>query len=384
MKLPFSVSSDYRQFTLMNKVNLITVILLLVLAGPGWAQLTTETTDQREFILNDEEDERYDKIEPADKIFEMLKQRAEDNLREKRMRRLLQFRVDAGVSAGYETNPTQASDDAQGDPTRDAGDGDFFIEERLDLRWQPEFHSRLKAEAGYRVYNVNYTEEERIDLTSHKWEASLKFYPFKRFRIEPGIAYTYNDYPNADRSTNAKWSPYIGFRHYIGRDWNYGAEYEYTDKDYDDRLARDGAGLDMPGRDREDIRHTYSAYVTRYFDEWRVRLRYRYYDNDSNDLFLDTYDFDSNRYYLTLSKTFLDKKLLLSVTPSYETRDYKDRLSGTETREDDIWHLRVYVDYRLDDHISFNYGLTWRDNESNSSSGNFDNLTNSIGVRYRF
>ena len=374
----------YRPVLGMTKTGIIGIVLLLIFAPPVCAQLTTETTDQREFILNDEEDDRYDKIEPADKIFEMLKSRAEDNLREKRMRRLMQFRVDAGLSAGYETNPTQASDDDQGDPTRGAGDGDFFFEERLRLRWQPEFHSRLKAEAGYRVYNVNYTEEERIDLTSHKFHVALKIYPFKNLRVEPGIAYTFNDYPNADSSTNSKWTPFIRLRHYIGKNWNYGVEYEYTDKDYDEQLARDGAGFDIPGQEREDIRHTYSAYVTRYFDEWWIRLRYRYYDNDSNDLYLDTYDFDSNRFYITLSKTFWDKKLLFSITPSYETRDYKDRLSGPDTREDDIWHLRVYVNYELDEHISINYGLTLRDNESNSSSGNFDNLTNSVGVNFRF
>lgn len=355
---------------------ILSVLLFTVLTCYCAYADTDDSIEQREFTRQDnEEPESFQKIESADSIFEKIKQRAELKIKEHKKELLRKFDINGGISTGHETNPLQQNLDS---------DDDYFLEETLQLSWLPTFSKKMAADISYYLYNVNYMDNTDINFISNTLRASLKFYPQKRMRLESGVKLNSTLFPTNKTADYLKISPFLKFNYIIDKKWNYGGSYEYSAKEYNSRLARDSSEADISGLARQDEQHSVNLFVTRYLKNFSVRLRARASRNDSNDRFQDYYDYNSYRSYFTIAQSFMDKKLYLSFTPNFERRNYDKRLAVTTARYDNILQYDFGAYYSINNNLRINYNLTNRMSSSNSSLGEFNDITNSIGMSFQF
>ena len=350
------------------------LIFLEFLGRPIYAQVSQEAVDQREFKISDKAD-FLKKPETADDIFQMLQQRAESKLKEKKRQLLLKTKISMGIFYGFETNPLNDS----------SNKGDHFSEEDFSWDWVPAFDKKFSADIGYRLYNQDYSEQTDLNTLDQAVNASLKFYPFEsgKIYVQPGVEYEWLWYPRDESSGYEDTKSFLKFKHYLGTNWNYGGKYEYSTKFYDNKFARDTNQNDLDYA-RTDYRNTVELYLTRNISQYSIKLRGKAYRNNSNDEYQKYYDYASTRGYLTFSGNFLKDKLYVSLTPNFETKKYRRRIAVDTERLDHALEYKLDAYYSLNKSVSFSYNFSNKISNSNADAGKFQDITNQIGVTVDF
>ena len=340
----------------------------------------SETQDQRESANADrlERPLQAPKLKTADEILDMLKARAKAKLEKRRIELLRKIKLSAGIGHGIESNPSNDS----------LNKGDSFSTEDFSFSWAPTFSQKLSADIGYTFSGQNYYEQKSLNTETHISNASFKIYPFDSGRVilEPGFNYTWTVYPLAYSSSFEEPKEFIKFTHYIAKMWSYGGKYEFSHKHYNKTAARDLSGNDLD-LDREDDKNSVELWHKTYIGRYTMKLKVKGSTVTSNDQYQKYQDYDSLRYFVTFSRTFLkDDKLYVSFTPDYESKGYNHRVaSETNTaRWDKIWNYQLDAYYTLTKNVSLSYGFTYRHSASNATSGDFSDFTNKIGISYSF
>lgn len=351
---------------------------IFLLAPPSaYAQKTDETADQREAKFEDKMERLFKEPDTVDEVLKMLKERAEIKIKEKRREQLLKTKISASVLTGFETNPLNDENEKS----------DVFVEEDFSFNWLPTFNENFSADLGYRLANQSYSEQTDLSTFDHVFNASFKYYPFPDhlLLLQPGGEYEWLIYPLDETATYEDTKTFLKFKHYVGKEWHYGGKYEYSYKVYDKKFARDTTQQNIDGR--TDSRNTVELYVTKYIGKLSAKLRGKIYRNDSNDLYQEYYDYDSYRGYFTLSGSFLkDNKLYVSFTPDFEVKSYDERVARDTNvaRVDHVTQYKLDFYYTLAKNWELSYNFTNKLSSSNASGGEFDNMTNQIGVTLNF
>ena len=357
----------------------ITILLLPFYAAPSYlyAQSTEETAEQRGSRIEDKKEDLLEKPETPAEILRMIRERAEVKIEEKRKQLLWKTKTAAGLKFGFETNPL--NDQAE--------KGDWFVEEELTFNWVPTFTEHLGADVGYRVTNQSYMEQTDLDTFDNDFTASLKYYPFESHELflQPGATYEWLAYPRDELATYEDTKAFLKFKHYIATDWYYGGKYEYSHKGYDNKLARDINKNSLSEIQRKDHRNTVELYVTRNISKYSLRLKAKAYRNNSNDEYQAYYDYYSYRGYLTLSGSFLkDDRLYVSFTPDYEIKSYDRRVAVDTARWDNVLNYKLDAYYTVAKDLEIAYTYSYKNSVSNAEAGEFLDITNSLGMTYRF
>ncbi len=352
-------------------------IFLLVLAPAVYAQKTDETSDQREAEFKDKIERLAQEPDTVDEVLKMLQERTEIKIKEERRKQFLKTKISASLLTGFETNPLNNENEKS----------DVFVEENFSFSWLPTLNEHLSADLSYRLANQSYSEQTDLDTFDHVFNTSLKYYPFANhlLLLQPGGEYEWLIYPRDETGTYEDTKAFLKFKHYVGQKWHYGGKYEYSYKVYDKRLARDNEQRNI--EERIDTRNTVELYATRYIGQWSARLKGKIYRNDSNDLFQESYDYNGYRGYFTLSKSFLkDKKLYVSFTPDFELKSYDERVARDTNvaRVDHVTQYKLDFYYTLVKNWELSYSITQKLSTSNATAGEFDNMTNQIGVTCTF
>jgi len=225
-----------------------------------------------------------------------------------------------------------------------------------------------------------------VSSFDHALNGTLKLYPAGsgEFRLEPGIEYEWLHYPFDENSGYENFKQFVKFKHYIGKNWNYGGKYEHSFKTYDKKEARNDSQANL-GFNREDHRHLVELYGTRYIGKFSVKLKGKAYWNTSNDHYNEYYDYESYRGYLTLAGSFLeDDKLYVSFTPSLERKNYQDRQVVDTARYDDVMQFKLSSYYTVNKNITCSYSCTYKEVDSNYNVGEYHDVTNQLGVYIDF
>lgn len=343
---------------------------------PSFAQVSEEAKEQKEFSVQDRREVLLKKPETAEEILKMLKERAEIKIKEKRRALLLKTKFAMGLKGGFESNPLNDAEEKS----------DFFVEEEFTANWLPTFNEWLGADLGYRLTNQGYAEQTDLSTFDNDASFSLKYTPFESGEIilQPGGEYEWLNYPLDESATYEDTKGFLKFKHYIGANWNYGGKYEYSYKVYHTKLARDEAKNSLSEIERMDYRNTVELYATKYISKYSVRLKGKAYKNNSNDLYQNFYDYYSYRGYVTLSGSFMKDKLYLTFTPDFERKNYLDRAAEDGARADKVLQYKFDAYYTLNKNLELSYNFTNKNSVSNDPSGEFLNITNSLGMTCRF
>lgn len=375
----------------MISLSKTTTLRLFLLAGflscslPVFAQVSDETRTQFE----DEQEQRREEIEEfrelqtapktAEEVLEMLKERAKERLAEKRRAELLKTKISAGVTSGYESNPANVQDEAE--------KGDGFLETTFSANWVPKFSDDLKADMGYSLYAKMFNEQNTLNTENHSLNSSLKYTPLAsgKLTLEPGGKYEWNIYPFDDSSSYEQSKGFLKMTYLLNQLWSYGGKYEYAHKVYDKKAAFNDAGANLDVH-RKDKRNTVELWIKRQFGRYGVKLKGKSYRNNSNSQFQHYDDYDDHDGELSITGAFLkNSKLYMILSSDYEVKHYKKRAADTAVaRSDRALQYRLNSYYTLNKNWSLSHSFSLKNNNSNKATGEFRDITTSLGLTLNF
>ncbi len=283
--------------------------------------------------------------------------------------------VYAGVLEGYDNNVFL-------DPSRK---GDTFDQAMADITLRYRLTDKVDIKARYDFTSITYHEFTTLSMMDNDISASFEYYPHKQLRIEAGYDVDFIDYfKNKDADFTAD-GPFAGVRYYVNKNAYVGAKYQYYFYDYKHRDIRDGTNnkIDIT---REDHRNNISAEAAVYMGKLFLKLKNTYYFNESNDGYMDYYDYQSERVSLYTAYA-VTKKLSLLLNGGYQYKDFKSRktIDDPEKKEHDhLMRLGAGVNYEIipSFYISANY--TYRQNYSNNPIQEYSGSVTTAGISYFF
>jgi len=370
------------------KIYKLIVPLILTFAvnypSMSFAQLSSEELlenreAERERRIEDLENLKQIKAAPktAADVLELLKERAKTKIEEKRKELLRKKKFSVGVTAGYESNPLNDGNNK----------GDSYDENSFTMDWTPTFSPTLSGDIGYSFYNRNYFDHVAINSDTHTLSGWLKIIPFKsgKFSIEPGVKKEWSLYSFDETSTFDQWKTYSKYTYTIDQKWSHGGKYEYAYKTYAKKNARDSSATDID-LDKKDYRNTVEWWLKRQIGKYSLKLKGKSYRNNSNDEYQKYDDYDSHDGELSLSAAFLkDYKLYVIFSSDFEAKHYRKRASDDNVaRSDRILQYRLNNYYTINKTLSLNYSFSLKNSNSNKSTGEFSNITNSLGLTINF
>ena len=359
--------------------------VFLLLPASAFAQLTDDSRSS----VEDKQEQRQEELEQlrelkttpktAEEVLEQLKERAKERIAEKRRAELLKTKLSASFTSGYESNPANTQDTLE--------KGDSWWENSFTAGWVPTFTKKLSADINYSLTIKNFFEQGALSTDNHSINASLKYLPTKsgKFTIEPGAKKEWNIYLTDTASSFEQYKLFTKISHILNQRWSYGGKYEYAYKEYDKKAALDDSGANFNFH-RADHRNSLEAWLKRQIGKYSVKLREKSYMNNSNSQQTHYDDYDDHDVEISLSGAFLkDNKLFTTLTTDYEIKNYRRRAGDDPVaRADRALQYRLNAYYTLNKNLSLSYTFSVKNNNSNKGSGEFRDITNSLGLTINF
>ncbi len=281
----------------------------------------------------------------------------------------------AGAHEGYDNNVFL-------DPSRK---GDVFDQAMADIIARYRLTDQLDVKAHYDFTSITYHEFTVLSLIENDISASLEYYPHKRVRIEMGYDVDFVDYfknKSGDFTTNG---PFAGIKYYIDKNTYVSATYQYYFYNYKHRDIRNSSNNKI-NTTREDHRNNVTGEVVTHLGKFFVKLKNTYYFNDSNDEYMDYYDYQSNRINLYTAYP-VTEKLSVLLSGGYQYKDFKSRTITTDSgkkEHDNLMTLGGGINYKLLSafYVSANY--TYRQNYSNDPLQDYSGSVSTVGINYFF
>ena len=222
---------------------------------------------------------------------------------------------------------------------------------------------------------------------NHSLNASLKYLPLKngKLTIEPGAKKEWNIYLADASSGFEQYKAFTKLSYILNQRWSYGGKYEYAYKEYDKKAALDDSGANFNFH-RADHKNTVEIWGKRQIGKYSVKLKEKSYRNNSNSQQTHYDDYDDHDGEISLSGAFLkDNKLFLTFTTDYEIKHYRRRAGDDPVaRSDRALQYRLNAYYTLTKNMSLSYTFSVKNNSSNKASGEFSDITNSLGLSLNF
>lgn len=238
---------------------------------------------------------------------------------------------------------------------------------------------------SYDLMSLIYPDEHKLNLIDnglglglkHSLGADLKFSANYHFGMTDYVNTGGDDFLDQRIEFKLKQNLPENFYHSLG--------YKFMFKDYSERKIRTTAGISAE-KGREDIRNTVEYELGKYFSKDLVKLKCQFYENNSNESYLDYYDYFSYRTKVSLTHLFNDD-LFGYCSFSRQMRDYRKRtLSGDSNSKtwDRTYVITSALYYNLKEDVSLGLSYTYRQNWSNEASQRYSGSTISTGIYYTF
>lgn len=331
-------------------------------------QLEQKVTSLKEGVLGE--------LKSTSELIELLKQRAMLKIKKKKHALLMRVNLFSAVSGGYETNVNNDS----------SNKGDTFNNEFVMLSWNPVFNKYFSLNTSALTYNQMYSDFTASSYLYSSFSTALRLYPFPdgKLRFEPGIGYETLWYPKTKDSSYAGIKYFLKTKNFLNRVLSLDLNYEFSQKEYDTRKARNPSGVNIESI-REDERHSAETILTYRVGRYSIGLEGKVYNNTSNDLLQDLNDYYGAKAALNFGGSFLEGgRLYLNFYPSFERKNYKERLAVDTARYDDTYNWRFGAYYTLTDHYTLTYKVDYWSVDSNNTLAEYKNIIYQAGISARF
>ena len=262
---------------------------------------------------------------------------------------------------------------------------DTFSEAIVDASVSCPLNGRWDVIGGISAHDITYWKATDANLV----DTNLKF-GFDGKLLGGMTLTTYNDVEFVEYQANADGN-YFGdkvglvLKQKLPNNFFHSFSYEYLYKHYSDSKALDGTGRSSD-RNRTDNRNTIYYDLGVYLKKSMFKVFGEYYANDSNDNFLDYYDYNSLRLGSSMIYLLTDK---MSASFSYyrQFRNYSGRtIPGDYTRgeKDRTWVSSASLFYDIYKNTTLGLSYSYRQNLSNNPTEKYSGSITSLGLYCRF
>ena len=329
-----------------------------------WAVLML--SPQSVFSDEEEKERRYPTIEGEDIVAEVIPE-------EKSWKERWSVDLDGSLFQGYDDN---ASLDAERKE-------DYFTQSSIDLNVDYRLSDFNEVKFSWNDTNLIYWDYTDATLIDNVLSLGMENSYFDNITLYMGYEYDYLYFPDNELATYIGNSGEVSAKQKIEDSIYHKLGYAYQHRGYKEKRANDA--VNNPSRHREDDRHTIRYEVGTYAEQAMTKFRAAFVRNDSNDKYLDYYDYNAYQAGFTFI-CLLTEKFYLYTNGSYEFRSYKGRSvpNKDEDEEDDtvIWNSSLFYDLTKSLTLGLNY--SYREVFSNYEAQEYSGSIVSAGVYYSF
>lgn len=248
-------------------------------------------------------------------------------------------------------------------------------------------NEQLEGILGYELMSLMYADASDVNLIrtglrlglDYKINTDLNFLTDYRF----GVA----DYINSGEDDFLDHRIKFKLKRIFLSKLYHSLSYELMFKDYRQRKTRT-TPVTYSSKTREDFRRTIEYELGHYFPKDLFKIKFQYYLNDSNERYLDYYDYDSYRVIFSLTHLFNDK-LFGYLSFSRQLREYSSRtlsvpIGSISLERDKTSVITSALYYNLNKTFTLGLNYTYRQNWSNEPTGRYSGSIISLGAYCKF
>jgi len=233
--------------------------------------------------------------------------------------------------------------------------------------------------------NINYYRVTDVNIFDGIADLKLEQEILDKVLLNFGYSPEMLIFPNSEDGNFVGNEFNVSLRQEITRDLYQKASYRFILRNYTHRKIRMG-NLTFGSRLREDARNIFEHELGIYiFNTSKLRFTNQFYINESNDQYMDFYDYLNYRVGLSATH-FFTKKLYTITGVYYQRRNYESRIcSDKEARQQDNLYLAstsFMYDFTKSLSVFISYSHT--ENHTNEPLEKYSNNLYSTGLYYSF
>jgi hypothetical protein len=262
---------------------------------------------------------------------------------------------------------------------------DSFDQAMADAVFRYRVNDRLNIKALYNFTSITYHKFTDVSMLDNQISASLEYYPENRLKLEAGYLVDFIDYFKDKDSDFIMDGPFAGARYYIDKKTYIAAMYNYSVYDYSRRKTRDSYNQ-ITDITRKDKRNTIIAEFATYIGRLFVKVKNTYFFNNSNDQYLDFYDYNSERINLYAAYP-VTEKLVFLLNSGYQRKDFKSRTTtedSSKKEHDNLMILGAGLSYKVLPACSVSLNYSYRQNYSNDPIQEYSGSIGTFGINLAF
>ncbi|MFA6216967.1 MAG: hypothetical protein WDL87_04850 [Candidatus Omnitrophota bacterium] len=268
------------------------------------------------------------------------------------------------------------------DSTRE---GDAYLQTFFRGTFTTSVSKETEASLGYELMNLLYAGESDLDLLRNGIQAGISHNLTQNLNISGEYNFDSIEYINSGNDDYLDNQVGFKLKYKLPHKMFMSLGHNFMLRNYADRLIRTAADT-YSEKKREDIRNTVEYEIGKYFTKDFLKLGYQYFCNNSNEKYLNYYDYDSHKFGISLTHLFNDKFTgYLSLSKQF--RDYRSRtlINDAGCREHERTYLMTVASYyNFNKSISFGLSYTYRQNKSNEPAEKYSGSLVSVSTYYRF
>jgi len=285
------------------------------------------------------------------------------------------FRYLLGVSGGYDNNSHLDSQ----------RDGDSFLQTFFRASFSTPFTDATRGNLDYEMMSLLYSGESDLSLARNGINAEAKHEIDDNISVSSEMSFDSieflrsgnDDYLDSGLGLKAKQKLPLNFYHSLS--------YKMLFRDYNERAIRVTALVDSDKK-RNDWRNTIEYEVGKFFEKDFFKAGFEYFYNNSNERYLDYYDYDSYKFKTSYTHLF-NEKVFSYLSFAQQNRQYDARTLINDTGSTE-WERTLLssaaVFYNLNKAVSLGLNYTYRQNYSNEPSDRYSGSLISLSTYWKF
>lgn len=285
------------------------------------------------------------------------------------------FNFLAAVTMGYDNNAFLNS----------RRDGGAYTQEFLSASFASPVWRRSEFFFDYELMNLVYADFPKLDMIRNAIHTGLDHRLNKDITLSGGYGFDVIEYYHTGTDDYVEQIIDLKFKQNLPHKMFHNLRYDGSYRNYAKRYNRSGNG-EVGTKKRDDVRNTFTYEVGKFFEKDMLKFNFEYYNNNSDEKYLNYYDYDSFKFGASLTHLFT-KKLFGYLSASRQIRDYRTRTLINDAgcnQEDKTYLMTAALFYSVNKSLSFGLNYTYRQNRSNEPGERYSGSLTSLSAYYRF
>ncbi len=280
-----------------------------------------------------------------------------------------------GVSVGYDDNTHLNS----------RRDGDAFTQTYFKTTFSAPVNTKVKGILSYDLMGLFYGGESSLNLVNNGFSAGIEDVINEQFTLTADYGFDWLEYLNSGSDDFLDNKLATRLKHKLPANFVHSLGHEFLWRAYGDRHTRTTATI-YSDKKRSDIRNSVEYEIGKYFPKDLFKLGFEYYFNDSNEMYLNYYDYESYKAGASYTHLF-NEKIFGYFSFSRQFRDFRSRTLSLDSNFKE-WD-RTYVAgsslyYNINKSFTAGLSYMYRENGSNEPLENYSGSVISLSGFYKF